>query len=61
MDLSKQKILVTGGAGFLGKQVVAQLLAAGADKEKISIPRSKDLDLCKWENCQKAVASRVVL
>ena len=55
MDLSKQKILVTGGAGFLGKQVVAQLLAAGADKEKISIPRSKDLDLCKWENCQKAV------
>ena len=55
MDLSKQQILVTGGAGFLGKQVVAQLLAAGADKEKISIPRSKDLDLCKWENCQKAV------
>ena len=55
MDLSKQKILVTGGAGFLGKQVVAQLLAAGADKGKISIPRSKDLDLCKWENCQKAV------
>ncbi len=55
MDLSKQKILVTGGAGFLGKQVVAQLLAAGADKEKVSIPRSKDLDLCKWENCQKAV------
>ena len=55
MDLSEQKILVTGGAGFLGKQVVAQLLAAGADKEKISIPRSKDLDLCKWENCQKAV------
>ena len=55
MDLSKQKILVTGGAGFLGKQVVAHLLAAGADKGKISIPRSKDLDLCKWENCQKAV------
>ncbi len=55
MDLSKQKILVTGGAGFLGKQVVTQLLEAGADREKISIPRSKDLDLCKWENCQKAV------
>jgi GDP-L-fucose synthase len=55
MDLSKQKILVTGGAGFLGKQVVAQLLAAGAEREKISIPRSKDLDLCKWENCQQAV------
>jgi GDP-L-fucose synthase len=55
MDLSNKRILVTGGAGFLGKRVVAELLAAGANQDKISIPRSKDLDLCKWENCQKAV------
>jgi GDP-L-fucose synthase len=54
-NLSNQRILVTGGAGFLGKQVVAQLLAAGATAEKITIPRSKDYNLCQWEACQRAV------
>lgn len=55
LDLTSQRILVTGGAGFLGKQVVVQLIQAGAHPEKISVPRSQDCDLCQMENCQRAV------
>jgi GDP-L-fucose synthase len=55
IDLRNQRLLVTGGAGFLGKQVVNQLIAAGANPEKITIPRSRELDLRQWENCQRAV------
>jgi len=50
-----QKILVTGGAGFLGKQVIAQLIAAGASQELITVPRSKDDDLRSLANCEKVV------
>ncbi len=57
-SLAGQNILVTGGAGFLGKQVVAQLLAAGADKERIAIPRSHSCDLRDGSMCQAAVAGQ---
>jgi GDP-L-fucose synthase len=61
LNLSDKRILVTGGAGFLGKQVVEQLKEAGANPDKITIPRSRDLDLRSLENCQKAVADRDVV
>ncbi|MCF2146316.1 GDP-L-fucose synthase [Desmonostoc muscorum LEGE 12446] len=55
LELKNKRILVTGGAGFLGRQVIEQLCKVGADKTKISVPRSRELDLRVWENCQRAV------
>ncbi|ACK71791.1 NAD-dependent epimerase/dehydratase [Gloeothece citriformis PCC 7424] len=55
INLRDKQILVTGGAGFLGRQVVQQLLIAGARKDNITIPRSQNCDLRVLENCQKAV------
>lgn len=61
LDLSNKKILLTGGAGFLGRQVVTQLCQAGAEAEKITIPRSKDCDLRSLEKCQQAVVNQDIV
>jgi GDP-L-fucose synthase len=55
LELKNKRILVTGGAGFLGRQVIDQLCQAGADRDKITVPRSRDCDLRTLENCQRAV------
>lgn len=60
-DLTGKRILVTGGAGFLGKQVVKQLCEAGVEPTKITAPRSRDCDLRIMENCQRAVDQQDVI
>jgi len=44
---------VTGGAGFLGKFVVRALEERGVPKKNIIVPRSKDYDLRKQEQCTR--------
>jgi GDP-L-fucose synthase len=58
---SDKKILITGGAGFFGLQVVRQLLQNGALRENILIPRSKETDLRRWENCVRVVKGRDIV
>ncbi|MEG3861148.1 GDP-L-fucose synthase family protein [Microcoleus sp. herbarium12] len=61
LDLSSKRILVTGGAGFLGRQVIDQLVKAGADADKISVSRSRDCDLRVMENCQRAANQQDII
>ncbi len=58
MDLKNKKILVTGGNGFVGSVVVKKLIERGVPKENIFTPRSKELDLLKWDDCVKAVTGK---
>lgn len=61
LELKHKRILVTGGSGFLGRQVVNQLCEFGAQREKISVPRSRDCDLRVWENSQQAVEQQDII
>ena len=50
LNLKNQKIVITGGAGFLGQFVQKALKNRGVSEEQIFIPRRKDYDLTLESN-----------
>jgi len=51
VDISKKIVLVTGGAGFLGRFVVSRLKERGC--RKVFVPRSKDYNLVQYSNVKR--------
>jgi GDP-L-fucose synthase len=49
-----RRVMVTGGAGFLGTAVVDKLREAGADR--IFVPRSRDYDLRRSADVERALS-----
>ena len=62
IDLTKKKILITGAHGFVGQHLIENLLEKrGVPKGNLFLPRAQELDLRKWENCQKAVRGQEIV
>ena len=55
IDLLDAKIVVTGGAGFLGTIFVEKLKSAGVRPKMIKVPRSSEFDLRVAANCAEVV------
>ena len=49
LQLSEHRIIVTGGAGFLGRYVQKCLLAKGVPPENLVVPRRRDYDLTQLD------------
>src|SRR5712671_5116038 len=56
LDLAAQRIIVTGGAGFLGRNVVAALVRRGVAPEEIMVPRRQQFDLTTAEGCARLLS-----
>ena len=50
-DWSTQRVIVTGGAGFLGRHVIQSLHARGVPEGHVFVPRKRDYDLTEQDDC----------
>ncbi|OGZ01787.1 MAG: GDP-fucose synthetase [Candidatus Liptonbacteria bacterium RIFCSPLOWO2_01_FULL_53_13] len=55
IDLKGKKILITGGAGFLGSHIVRVLVGRGVSESLIVVPRFETHDLRKRSACEAMV------
>ena len=54
MDITKERIIITGGAGFLGRHLVSLLVADECiNPNNIYVPRSEEYDLRKEEDADR--------
>lgn len=56
-----KRIVVTGGAGFLGSHVVDGLRERGVSDSQIGIPRRADTDLMQMEHCRRVAQNADVI
>jgi GDP-L-fucose synthase len=57
----KNKYLITGGHGFLGKHVVDNLIKKGVPLENISIPNSSKIDLRNINDVKKIILKNQIV
>ncbi len=53
MKLSAERVVVTGGAGFLGKALQAELLRSGVSDANLLVPRRGDYDLTREADVER--------
>lgn len=53
MDWKAARVIVTGGAGFLGRQVCRLLRERGAPEANVCVPRRRDYDLTREADCAR--------
>lgn len=57
LNLRDQRIILTGGAGFVGKVIQQRLRERGVPAANIFIPRKKDFDLTREPDVQRLYAT----
>lgn len=50
MNLKRERIVITGGDGFLGRHLQAELVSRGVPPENLLIPLAEEFDLTREEN-----------
>lgn len=53
LDWAQTRVIVTGGAGFLGRQVCRLLRERGVKEDALFVPRRRDYDLTGEADCRR--------